>query len=318
MPPSFNDSIGPILLGTIFSTFLLGINTLQAFNYFVYFPEESYSTNWWMVTILLFLDFVHSAENIATVYYWCVTNFANPEVLALATWPTCFAPMVVGLVTLIAQAFYAYRVWIIGERRRLIPFAILGLALIQCIFAIWTTGHAISFGRQFALFSTMTWHVSIWLFSAAAADILVTSAMVFYLRQSKSSFERTNVILQTLIRNVIETNALSCLVAIVDGIVFIVVEAPWHMLLNTCLPKLYINSVLVSLNARVKLRAPGYSNSQKTSPAGLTNKNTGNLTNFESMELGATTAGNRSRPGQVVHVSIVETVDVDSRMRDEK
>lgn len=104
--------------------------------------------------------------------------------------------------------------------------------------AIYTTAHAFSFGGAFSQFHTMKWHVNLWLFSgsfslryhydrclaeteatslpASAADIIITAAMVYYLRGAKSSFDRTNRILNTLIKNVIETNALTCVVAIVS------------------------------------------------------------------------------------------------------
>lgn len=50
---------------------------------------------------------------------------------------------------------------------------------------------------------------------AAGADLLVTTSMVYYLRGSKTQFDRTNAILQTIVLNVVETNALTLVVAIV-------------------------------------------------------------------------------------------------------
>ena len=51
-----------------------------------------------------------------------------------------------------------------------------------------------------------------------------------------------------------ETNALTLTVAIVDAVVFTALASAWHITINVMLVKLYINSALVSLNARSELQ----------------------------------------------------------------
>lgn len=111
-PPNADGALsGPLMLAMVSTVYFYGINCVQAFDYYVNFPEELGKGNWWLVTVLMILNTLHTIHNVYVafffhlghfllfltsfscvansepVYYWCVTNFANPAILASATTP---------------------------------------------------------------------------------------------------------------------------------------------------------------------------------------------------------------------------------------
>jgi len=61
-------------------------------------------------------------------------------------------------------------------------------------------------------------------------------------------------ILNRLIELIISTNGLTAFVGIVTAILFWSLDTQWHVAANLALAKLYFNSLLVSLNARIDLK----------------------------------------------------------------
>jgi len=61
-------------------------------------------------------------------------------------------------------------------------------------------------------------------------------------------------ILNRLIELIISTNGLTAFVGVVTAILFWSLDTQWHVAANLALPKLYFNSLLVSLNARIDLK----------------------------------------------------------------
>ncbi|KAI5481306.1 hypothetical protein MNV49_004928 [Pseudohyphozyma bogoriensis] len=88
---------------------------------------------------------------------------------------------------------------------------------------------------------------------AACADLIVTGALVVFLRRAKADFQRSNTVLDHIIRNTIENNGLSLVVALINAVLFATLSTSWHVAANLTLTKLYFNSLLVSLNSRATI-----------------------------------------------------------------
>lgn len=106
-----------------------------------------------------------------------------------------------------------------------------------------------------------------WLVAAALADVIITVAresfslvslrsrfltlvftVVYYLRNAKKSdYAATNSIIDKLLRNIISTNGLTTVLAIVNAGVFAAIpEKGFYVPLNIILLNLYFNSLLVT------------------------------------------------------------------------
>ncbi|GAA5917174.1 hypothetical protein JCM5296_005590 [Sporobolomyces johnsonii] len=247
----FDGSVGAFVVGTALSTFLLGITSCQAFEYFRTFPNDK-RLYWWLVVGLCVLDWAHSAISMYTIYDWTVTNFANPANLIHCPWSFAVDPAMTGVAAFVCQIFYAYRVYIVGKRNLVIPIIICTLSALSLGFACGATGmifHLVLFSR----FQEWTYGVSLWLAGAALCDIIITTSLVYFLAKSKTGMLQTNNILNRLIELIISTNGLTAAVALIDAVLFGVLSTSYHVTANLCLVKLYFNSLLVSLNARAEL-----------------------------------------------------------------
>ncbi|GAA5842207.1 hypothetical protein JCM3766R1_005065 [Sporobolomyces carnicolor] len=247
----FDDSIGAFVVGTAFSTFLLGITSTQAYNYFTLFPNDK-RIYWWLVVFLCMLDWAHSAVSMYTVYDWTVVNFANPAHLVKSPWSFAVDPAMVGIAAAVCQFFYAYRVYVVGKRQLAIPIVICVLALISLGFAVGATAQ-IFILQYFSRFQSYTYGVAAWLSIAAFADVIITVSLVYHLQKSKTGLLQTNSMLNRLISYIIQTNSITACFAVIDAVLFGASSSSWHAAINLCLLKLYFNSLLVSLNARADL-----------------------------------------------------------------
>lgn len=85
--------------------------------------------------------------------------------------------------------------------------------------------------------------------------MLISISLVYHLRRHRkdTAFAETRSLLSRVISNTIENNALTCIVACVDAIMFSQYKnwgGSWHIVLNGALVGLYFTSLLTSLNAR--------------------------------------------------------------------
>ncbi|GAA6010586.1 hypothetical protein JCM11491_002984 [Sporobolomyces phaffii] len=247
----FDDSIGAFVVGTTFSTFLLGITSTQAYAYFTNFPNDRKLYKW-LVIFMCVLDWSHSAISMYTIYDWTVTHYGEVAHLVKSPWSFAVDPAMTGIAACVCQFFYAYRVYVVGKRQLAIPIIICVLALISLGFAVGATAE-IFILQYFAKFQSYTYGVATWLAVAAAADVIITVSLVCHLQKSKTGLLQTNSMLNRLIELIISTNSLTAVVAIIDAVLFGVSSSSWHVSVNLCLIKLYFNSLLVSLNARADL-----------------------------------------------------------------
>ncbi|KAI5481307.1 hypothetical protein MNV49_004929 [Pseudohyphozyma bogoriensis] len=247
----FDGSIGAFVVGTLLSTFLLGVTATQAFNYYKLFPNDR-RVYWWMVTGMLILDWVHTALSCFTIYDWTVTFYGDPTHLVNSPFSFAVDPAMTGIAASVVQLFYAYRVYVVGKRRLFLPIMIAFFSLVQLGFACGATGMIFKL-QAFSKFQSWTYGVSIWLGSAAVCDVLITGSLVYALINSKTGILQTNSICDRLIELVIQSNGLTAACAIVDAVLFGTLSTSYHVTVNLCLVKLYFNSLLVSLNARAEL-----------------------------------------------------------------
>ncbi|GAA5976164.1 hypothetical protein JCM5350_000335 [Sporobolomyces pararoseus] len=271
---AFDGSIGAFLLGTVFACFLSGLTSSQSFQYYQNFPIDRKLYKY-LVGGLWILDLTHTAVSIYTIWDWCVANYGNVEHLLVSPWSFGIDPAMVGLVSFICQSFYAYRVYVVGKRKIWIPLAIVLLSLVSFGFAIGASVTVFTL-KEFSKFQSYTYGIAIWLALLVTLEARFVShitnkadpsrlgeteplsptssaTLVFHLKNSKTGMANTNSILDKLIELVISTNGATSIVALVDAIVFGLRPEAYHVIFNLCLPKLYVNSLLVSLNARVDL-----------------------------------------------------------------
>ncbi|KDE06333.1 hypothetical protein MVLG_03371 [Microbotryum lychnidis-dioicae p1A1 Lamole] len=262
--PAFDNSIGAFLIGTFLAVFLRShpsslYSTTQCFTYHLRFHRTDRLVYKVVVYGLFVLDTMHSAFCCMTIYWWAVTHYTDPAVLSISPWTFTVDPAVTATATIICQAFFAYRIYVISGRSFFVPVLIMTLSVLQFGFGVASSFMIHFLDSKFSRFHEFTYGVETWLFSAACADILITIFLVYYLRRASSTIEysKTHTVIARIIRRTIETNALTMLVAVTDAILFSTGPGlAWHVIPNFLLVKLYFNSLLVSLVNRPSLTTP--------------------------------------------------------------
>lgn len=64
-------------------------------------------------------------------YHWLITDFNNPVALGIMPMSLVLQPALTGIVAVVCQSFFSYRVYIISGRNFLIPLAIMALSVLS-------------------------------------------------------------------------------------------------------------------------------------------------------------------------------------------
>ncbi|POY74744.1 hypothetical protein BMF94_2220 [Rhodotorula taiwanensis] len=242
-----------------------------------------------IVALVMVIDVLHSAFSMNTIYFWCVTHYADPQIIAYSPWSFTAEPILTGFMAAVAlpatgadlgreqivHIFYGHRVLTLaaeGDRSsRPLFFGITLLTLVQLSFSIAVGVKIIEFDREFARFASWIWGACVWLGAAALADLIVCVSYLYYLNRTSRAmagpFERSSKAVIKVATVILATNGLSAITAIASHhtlvdrsppqlatVLFGVFrDANWHAILQLTLAKFLALSLLIALNARTLL-----------------------------------------------------------------
>ncbi|KAF9446770.1 hypothetical protein P691DRAFT_672871, partial [Macrolepiota fuliginosa MF-IS2] len=250
------------LFGYCIDIFLYGILTVQTYLYYLAFPKDK----WQIKSIVYFVYIVGTMQTAFALrdFYTLFCTEAGDGVLSSGPFsPHRFGfmwftiPVSSALVAVVAQLFYAHRIYIIFGGK-VITIIVSTLAILQ--FACGITSAATVYNpRGPALFDLSSFVGRVvdgaaWGSIGAICDIVIAVYMSFSIQLSKqlSRAPRTTQVLVTKIKRlIIETGIVTAVMAVTYVFTSIfAVNEPWFMMPGLSLGKLYSNSVLVLLNNR--------------------------------------------------------------------
>jgi hypothetical protein len=243
-------TLGCIYIGVILNVWLYGFTCVQVYIYFTrYKNDRAFMRHF--VAFLFAADTINTGLDIVFLYKYLVTNYGNLSYATLANNEFATDPLCVSVIGFATQMFFAWRVWrlIPGRWNWLPPVVIFLLGLLSFLGALGTT-IGVVIVRKFAEFQKFESTVIIWLACTAAADVVVTISLITTLRRAKTGFTKTDDIITRLIRNTLQTGLLTSSFAVIDLILFLASTSTLHLIFNLPLSKLYVNSLLSTLNAR--------------------------------------------------------------------
>ncbi|KAH8119607.1 hypothetical protein DFH11DRAFT_455490 [Phellopilus nigrolimitatus] len=262
-------SIGSILVASWFAIALTGVLLFQAYMYYRGKPHNEHKIFGSLVIVLLLLDMAHAVCIMATLYHYLIKNFGNDDALKVLVPPLALTVGLTATITFLVQSFFSWRVWKLSKKNMIAPFILLlQTARLACGWT--TTVKAIQLGT-FVGFAT---HVR-WIFTAGVAlsvacDFLITGSLCFWLHSSRSGLHAMDAVIDKIILYSIENGlvtsmfsvaSLLCAVIMPGNLVFIAI----HFIIS----KLYINSLLASLNSRNAFRIQKERQSLKPFSGGL-------------------------------------------------
>ncbi|KLO15612.1 hypothetical protein SCHPADRAFT_938591 [Schizopora paradoxa] len=273
--PSIIAQTGPLFIGTILNYLLTGILIHQLFDYNKNYPNDKWHVKW-LVYGVCTLDMLQTGFTTQLTWFYCVQNWGNESLFTGSgfAWTASILPIMAGLVAMIVQFFYAWRIWCLGGRYFKMCSAVISLiAFVECLCAFIGSIKFDIMGVS-EIRPAIVPYFAIWLSGSFTCDVLIAVCMsiIFFRARMRTGFEKTTSILNMLILHVVETAAITAICSGVELVLFCTSRNTTlaHTAPAFVLGKLYTNCLLANLNNRKHLTSVMNSNSDASS---------GNVTN---------------------------------------
>ncbi|KAK7055742.1 MFS domain-containing protein [Favolaschia claudopus] len=252
--PSPQDLLGPYYFGVVLGTFFYGILVLQVITYYQSFKKDKL----WLRLFILYLfvaETASTAVSIAMIYEPLVGQFGQvtPEGIPkpMFFFPSLLPgqPFLEVAVFVPVQFFYSWRISVI-MRNYIMPVLICLTSILSAVGAIWT-GIVVHTVKNYLRKPEVNNSALIWSVSAAGADVLITASLFWSLRTRRTGIRKTDDTINTIIRNAIQTGALTVVFTLLDVVLFVALDhSTLNFVFDFALPKLYSNALVSTLNAR--------------------------------------------------------------------
>ncbi|KAF8881027.1 hypothetical protein CPB84DRAFT_1792086 [Gymnopilus junonius] len=253
------------LLGYLFHWGLFGVLVVQVYLYHLAFPNDP-MRNKGLVYSVLVLDILQTIIITRSVFHIFGDGYGNFSSFNDVELAWLDVPVLTGIISFIAQGFYAYRIKIISQ-----SYWVAGVIL---FFAVLQLGGAIAAAvilKNAVLFSRLlgrTYSIcaGVWNGGSALCDVIIAIYMTYYISsRSSGALKSTRNSLRRVIRLVIETGSvtgsfitfevLKSAIAILNLVLENIPGTSYYLVPSEILAKVYSNSMLVVLNSRMKIGA---------------------------------------------------------------
>ncbi|KAI0659169.1 hypothetical protein C8Q70DRAFT_155767 [Cubamyces menziesii] len=253
---TLNDTLGAAFLGNIAAACFYGITILQTWIYYGRNGSDRVYLKV-LVFVLWALDSLHLALVTHAVYVYAVTDFANLLALEMPIWSILIQVVVTGISDLLVRGIFCQRVWRLSNRNWPLMIAIVVTTLTVFGGSIAFAIKGFSLPDYFAL-SRISDILYISLGVGVVADILIAASMCVLLAKRRTGFAKTDSMVRVLILYSVNTGALTSLCALICLITYATMPDNFIFIgVYFVLPKLFLNSLLATLNARRPLREAG-------------------------------------------------------------
>ncbi|KAL4262181.1 hypothetical protein AB1N83_005904 [Pleurotus pulmonarius] len=250
-PSAFARSIAPLLLGVIFASPLYGVAVAQGIAYYRNYRRDPKFVKY-SIALLLLIDSAHTFSLANATIVWYLR--AEPD--AQYTIGMLVSTFLSYVTTAFVQSAFTLRVWILYGKRWLIP-SILGIfVLFQLVGGLGMSSNMVATGQLSGMHDTISIGFGcLELVSAMICDIMISSTLVYFLRTSRSGIKTSDSLIDKLIVYVIGIGALSSVFALLNLLTWLILpDDVIFVIFHSIISKLYVNSLLVTLNSRQRLR----------------------------------------------------------------
>jgi hypothetical protein len=243
-------TLGPWVLGGFLDCILMGVILCQTTTFFLTArPATGALQRYYryMVIFLTFLSSLKTLQIVVIVWHQNVLEFANPDVartLMSKAWWQVSVPLMTGVTGCIVQSFFCLRFYLLS--RKWVFCVPIVAAMCLGLGAVCLSTEKILSGSN----SKVTW-LTVHLVGVFVADLLITTGTIHELRKRRSGHERTARIVHRLLILVMESAFPPTVVAMLDLIMTQMLGSQllWHIFANMALGKLYVISMLYTLNS---------------------------------------------------------------------
>ncbi|KAI0078275.1 hypothetical protein K474DRAFT_1706666 [Panus rudis PR-1116 ss-1] len=248
----YDATLGVFVIGVMFNTYLYGLVTFQFAKYYRIKFNDPPAIKY-MIFFLFVLDTFHSAALMWMVWAYCVTNYTNPDILAIGLWPHMFTPVATALAAIMTQVFLGYRIYRLSNSIYLYGI-VLAIAFPGCVLGI-ITGIRAMILQELDKLVALEKIIIGWLTLQVSCDFLITGTLIYILWNSRTGFRKTDSVLYRLMRGAIQTGLFAGIFSIADLITFLALpQTNLYGMFAIPIGRIYTNTLLDTLLARDELR----------------------------------------------------------------
>lgn len=241
---------GYMFIGLMLNILLFGIMIAQVYVYHTSYKKDSWGLKCF-VSYLFIADLVNAIFCFVYLYRTLIIDFGDAEALGVADWIFATEPALTAIIASSVQLFFARRIWLLTKNWALVALVVVtsltsGICGIMTAFEVGRTPNFVDFRNFEAV-------VSAWLGSTVACDAFITFILVHTLRKHKTGFQRSDMMVDRIIRITVQTGFITMIIAALDLAFYLAVPSGLHLLFSFPLSKLYTNSLMSSLNSRHKV-----------------------------------------------------------------
>ncbi|KAI0311468.1 hypothetical protein OF83DRAFT_1150863 [Amylostereum chailletii] len=219
---------------------------------------------------VFFVEAFHTGIITEVVWALLCDGWGEQAALLRISWTDAFIPITAGVVSGWVQAFYAWRIWVLGGRSKkwtIVAISIIPFSIISTVSACYAGFRTIT-DTSLPEILIATEAIRVWLVFTMICDLIIAVSMVFVVQASRhrvrgSGNQVTEQRLTRVIRLSIETGVATMTGAIIMFVFFLVLkDSRLFTMMGFINSKLYSNSLMASFNSR------GYANAQATASFG--------------------------------------------------
>ncbi|KAI9567811.1 hypothetical protein HD554DRAFT_2172876 [Boletus coccyginus] len=203
LPFGVDNTLGALLVGALFASAFWGVTSVQTYLYYQRYPNDRLLLKL-IVAVLWILDTFDACLTSHIVYHYLVTNYMNPSSIATPLWSMIIHTTVTTVTDVIIRCMFSQRVWGLSDQNIILTSIVWIISLCDLIIGFTITVKA------FQLVSWMQLESLAPLFYASfvtgfAGDLYLSVVLCYYLFRTKTGFQRTDTLVNTLIAYIITT-----------------------------------------------------------------------------------------------------------------
>ncbi|KAJ7620007.1 hypothetical protein DFH06DRAFT_1174443 [Mycena polygramma] len=257
MSNPLDATYGVWLVSLFLETILYGMGLLQTWIYFAGRPTDAASVKW-TVLVVLALETIQVIFFFRSSYSRFVEHFGEIQIFLI--WADSLQLVAAYLSAFTVQIYFASRILKLTKGRGKFSlsaigmYAILVLACVQILAGIAQT--IITYELRSFLKLTDTKPITTLQAAASlACDLLITTYLCLFLKSQKGEITKTNSMMDMLIYDAINRGTLTAMSSGVTMVLFLALpDTFWFFLGLAPSSKLYMNSMLATLNTRQRMR----------------------------------------------------------------
>ncbi|KAJ7780764.1 hypothetical protein DFH07DRAFT_439326 [Mycena maculata] len=253
MSSPLDSTMGIWLVSLFLATILYGMGLIQAFLYFNWYTKDHWGVKA-VVICLVILETLHITFFFCGTYWILIDHFGDFAALVVITWYDSAQLLAGYLSAFTVQMYFAYCIYALSPKYKIMPMFIAALALLQIGAGLAQTIITTELG-SFTLLDKTKRITTLQAASAFACDVSITACLCYTLNGKRTGLKSTNSLLNTLMIIAVNRGMLTALSAALNIILFLSIPNTFWFFLGLILSgKLYMNSMLATLNTRQHIR----------------------------------------------------------------